>query len=175
MTSKVKSHGFVTKGIHWVSAGLIGYGYLKGLDNVSQLSDPNVFWLEVFFALGLGALFAVRWFWTNKVAGVTRLPAEAPRWEQFLSKLVQRGLYLSVFGIVGTGMGIAFGFATPILGGSFLDAMIAAHEVSLAILPILLVVHITGALWHKFVRRDGVMESMTGPWPRLFTNRRSAK
>ena len=30
-------------------------------------------------------------------------------------------------------------------------------------MPMLLLVHICGALWHKFVRRDGVLESMTVP------------
>ena len=31
MTTKAKPHGFVTRSIHWLSAGLIAYGYLKGL------------------------------------------------------------------------------------------------------------------------------------------------
>lgn len=43
--------------------------------------------------------------------------------------------------------------------------MIGLHEVTLAAMPILLLVHIAGALWHKFVRKDGIMESMTGKLP----------
>ena len=55
MTTTAEPHGFVTRGIHWVSAALIGFGYLKGLDSVSQLADPAVLRFEVLYALGIGA------------------------------------------------------------------------------------------------------------------------
>jgi len=161
MTPQVNAHGFVTKTIHWLSAGLIGYGYLKGLDDVSQLADPALFQFEVIFALLLGALFVFRWFWTHKIGGSTRLPADAPKWEHAASRAVHVGLYATVFGIVLSGLAIAFGYATPALGGLFLSAMIGVHEVALALMPFLLLTHIAGALWHKFVRRDAVLDSMT--------------
>jgi cytochrome b561 len=47
----------------------------------------------------------------------------------------------------------------------FINAMIFVHEAALAILPVLIVTHIAGALWHKIIRRDGVLESMTGKLP----------
>lgn len=165
MTTDVKPHGFVTKGIHWASAGLIGYGYFKGLENVSQLADPSVLMFEVTFALLLGALFLFRFFWTKKIAGTSRLPVSAPKWEHLASKAVHLGLYVSVFGIVLTGLGIALGYSVPVLGGMFLGAMIGLHEVALSVMPALLLIHIAGALWHKVVRRDGVLESMTGKLP----------
>lgn len=43
--------------------------------------------------------------------------------------------------------------------------MIAVHEFALMVVPVLLLAHVAGALWHKFVRRDGVLESMTGRLP----------
>ena len=162
MTEQAKPHGFVTRGIHWLSAGLLGYGYVKGLDNVSQLSNPTVFQTEVIFALALGALFGVRLLWTKFVGGTTRLPASAPKWEHVASSVVFVGLYASVFGIVLTGLGIALGFAVPALSGFFLGAMLGLHEVALAVMPLMLIVHIAGALWHRVFRRDGVLESMTG-------------
>lgn len=165
MKTKAKPHGFVTKSIHWVSAGLLGYGYLKGLDNISQLADSAVLQLEVTFALVLGALFLLRLLWTKRIAGSTRLPQDAPRWEHVASRAVHIGLYASVFAIVVTGLGIALGYAAPVLGGLFLTAMIGLHELALSIMPALLVAHIAGALWHRFVRRDSVLESMTGQLP----------
>jgi cytochrome b561 len=72
---------------------------------------------------------------------------------------------VSVFGIVGTGFGIAYAYSTAALSGWFLDAMVGLHEASLAILPPLILIHVAGALWHKVVRRDGVLESMTGRLP----------
>ncbi len=165
MNARAQTHGFVTKTIHWLSAGLIGYGYFKGLDDVSQLADPALFQFEVWFALLLGALFVFRLFWTKKIAGSSRLPAAAPQWEHVASRAVHIGLYAAIFGIVVTGLGIAWAFATPALGGVFMAAMIGLHEVALAVMPLLLLVHIAGALWHKVVRRDGVLESMTGKLP----------
>lgn len=165
MTRTAPSHGFVTRTIHWLSAGLIGYGYLKGLESASQLSDPALFWFEVGFTLLLGAVFVLRLLWTKGVAGTTRLPETAPKWEHFASRTVHIGLYVAVFGIVLSGLGIAFGFATPMLGGWFIAAMVGLHEAALVALPLLLAIHIAGALWHKFVRRDGVLESMTGRLP----------
>jgi len=165
MTHTARPHGFVTRTLHWVAAGMVGFGYLKGLDDVSQLADPALFQFEVIFALALGALFLVRLFWTKQVAGATRLPQDAPKWEHFASRAVHAGLFASLFAIVLSGLGIALGYATPVLGGLFLSAMIGLHEVALTALPLLLVTHIAGALWHKIVRRDAVLESMTGRLP----------
>ena len=165
MSTNAKPHGFVTKSIHWVSAGLLGYGYLKGLDSVSQLADPALLQFEISFALLLGALFLIRLLWTKGVAGATRLPQDAPRWEHAGSRAVHMGLYVGVFLIVLTGLGIALGYTVPVLSGLFLTAMIGLHELALTILPVMLLAHIAGALWHKFVRRDAVLESMTGRLP----------
>ncbi|MEL7345081.1 MAG: cytochrome b/b6 domain-containing protein [Pseudomonadota bacterium] len=160
-----KPHGFVTRGIHWLSILMIAYGYSKGLDNVNQLADPALFRFEVIFASALGLLFAVRLFWTRKIGGATRLPDEAPWWEHMASRAVHFGLYGSVFTIVGTGLAIAYAYTSPFLGGFFMSAMIAIHEASLTVLPALILTHIAGALWHKVIRRDGVLESMTGKLP----------
>lgn len=165
MQTPAASHGFVTKSIHWLAAGLLGYGYLKELDNVRELADPALLQSEVLFALVLGGLFLVRMLWTKYVAGTTRLPQSAPKWERYASYAVKVGLYASVFGIVLSGLGIALGFVAPMLGGLFLSAMIGLHEVTLATLPAFLFIHVLGALWHKIVRRDGVLESMTGRLP----------
>lgn len=165
MSTQAQPHGFVTRSIHWISALLIGYGYLKGLDNVNQLADPALWRFEVIFASVMGLVFAARMFWTHRIAGATRLPQEAPKWEQFGSRMVHYGLYASVFGIVLSGLGIAFVYAGGISGGIIMGALIGLHELSLAALPILLIAHVAGALWHKVVRRDGILESMTGRLP----------
>ncbi len=163
MTAQAKPHGLVTKGLHWVSAALIAYGYYKGLEDVSQLADPALFQSEVVFALILGAAFLVRLIWTKAYSGSTRLPQSAPKWEHKASRVVHRGLYCSVFMIVLSGLGIALGYGTPVLGGAFLNVMIGMHETALTLMPLLLLAHIAGAVWHKVIRRDGVLESMTGP------------
>lgn len=157
-----KPHGFVTKSIHWVSALLLGYGYLKGLENVGQLADPALMRFEVLFATVLGLVFAFRLVWTKFIGGATRLPRTAPKWEQTASRVVHHGLYGSVFAIVGSGLAIAYAYSSPLFGDLTIGALIGLHEFALAVLPVLLGFHILGAIWHKVVRRDGVMESMTG-------------
>ncbi|WP_424966544.1 cytochrome b [Dinoroseobacter sp. S375] len=165
MPQTATPHGFVTKTLHWVSAALLGFGYVKGLDSVTQLADPALFRFEIGFALSLGAVFLLRLLWTKAVAGASRLPEAAPGWEHAASRVVHGGLYASVFLIVLSGLGIALAYATPILGGLFLGAMLGLHELALAALPLFLLVHVAGALWHKLIRRDGVLESMTGALP----------
>ena len=165
MTIPAKPHGFVTRGIHWLSILMIAYGYYKGLDNVNQLADPALFRFEVIFASGLGLLFAFRLFWTQKIGGATRLSQAAPKWEHFISRVVHQGLYGSVFTIVGTGLAIAYAYGSPFLGNVFINTMIFVHEAALTLLPALILAHIAGALWHKVIRRDGVLESMTGKLP----------
>ncbi|OED49125.1 hypothetical protein AB838_08150 [Rhodobacteraceae bacterium (ex Bugula neritina AB1)] len=165
MTDTAQPHGYVTKTIHWLSFGLLIFGHIKALGNVSQLADPAVFRTEMIFGSLLFVLFSFRLFWTQKVAVVSRLPVSAPKWEQVLSRATQWGLYASVFGIILSGFAIALGFSVPALDGAFLSASIGLHRFALGVLPYLLVTHIAGALWHKFVRRDGVLESMTGKLP----------
>ena len=162
MTRITKPHGFVTRTIHWLAAGLLVFGYVKGLDDVSQLADQAVFQLEILFALGLGALFTIRLLWTKFFAGDTRLPDDAPRWERKASRIVHLGLYACVFGIVLSGLGIALAYSLPALSGLVMSGTIFLHEVFLNALPVLLFIHIVGALWHRLIRRDGVMESMLG-------------
>lgn len=166
MTARAQPHGYTTKAIHWASAALIGIGYLKGLDSPAELADPATLTIELIFALALGGLFLLRLLWTKGVVGATRLPEAAPRWEHAASRAVHIGLYASVFGIVLTGLGIALAYTTPALGGLFMGTMIGLHEFTLAALPLLLIAHVAGALWHKLIRRDGVLESMTGRWRR---------
>ena len=158
-------HGFVTRSIHWISVLLIGYGYLKGLDSVNQLADPALYRFEVIFASGMGLFFLFRLFWTQFIGGATRLPHEAPEWEHFASRTVHYGLYGSVFTIVGTGLAIAYAYSSPVLGDFFINVMIAVHEAALTLLPVLIATHIAGAVWHRIVRCDGVLESMTGRLP----------
>ena len=154
----------MAKLFHWSTAGLLGYGYLTGIDNVSQLADPARFQTEILFASVLGLAFVARFFWMQRINGHTRLAPDAPKWEHLLSRLAHHGIYIGVGLIVLSGLAIAYGLSTPMLGGVFVSAMIGLHEVSLAATAVLLGAHIVGALWHKFVRKDGIWESML---PRL--------
>jgi len=161
-----KHHGWMAKLLHWSTAGLLGYGYLTGVDSVSQLADPELFSTEITFAVCLGLVFLFRFFWMRWFNGSTRLTSDAPNWERVLSKVAHHGIYVGVAMIVLSGLAIAYGYATPALSGLFVSAMTAFHEFSLAVTAILLLSHVIGALWHKLVRKDGIWESMLPNWHR---------
>ena len=91
MTTRAKSHGFVTKGFHWLTGGMLAYGYYKGLESVDQLADPALLQFEVMFASALGLAFLARLGWTRLVGGATRLPAATPAWERHVSGIVHWG------------------------------------------------------------------------------------
>ena len=162
--TKVKSHGAVGKLLHWGTAGLLIYGYFTGVEDVSQLADPDLFITEIMFAVALGLAFVLRFAWMRWVNGSTRLLPSAPKWERLLSKVAHYGIYVGVAAIVLSGLAIAYGYATPGLDGFFVTAMTAVHEFSLHVTAFLLIAHVLGAVWHKLVRRDGIWESMLPKW-----------
>ncbi len=166
-THVAQPHGFVTKSLHWLCAAMLAFGYLKGLEGISQLAHPGKLLTEVLFAATLGAAFAVRLIWVRSRGEPSRLPPEAPQWEHLASRAVHKGLYASVFLIVLSGFGIALGYVSTAPTSLLITIMIGLHEFALSAMPLLLLVHVAGALWHRFVRHDGVMESMTGRLPNL--------
>lgn len=153
-------HGLTGRVLHWGTALLLAFGYMKGLDDVSQLTNPTTFVIEIYFALLLGGAFLARFIWMHFFNGSTRLPKTAPVWERKFAFYAHLSIYLGVATIVMSGLGIALGFSVVPLSGIFLTAMIGLHEVSLSTTAVLIGTHIVGALWHRFIRHDGIWESM---------------
>ena len=153
-------HGLPAKTLHWGTAGLIAYGYLSGVEDVSELSDPTRFRSELFFAGLLGVLLLARFLWMHLINGHTGLPRQAPTWERALSRCAHLGMYFGLAMVIASGLAIALGVASPVLGAGFVSVMIGLHEASLDMTALLITVHILGALWHLLVRRDGVWGSL---------------
>ncbi len=153
-------HGSAAKFLHWSTTGLIAYGYLTGVDDVSDLADPARFRTELIFASLLGSLLVARFLWMHLINGHTRLSAHAPHWERTLSRFAHYGMYVGVAAVILSGFAIGLGISLPGLGGSFVSTMIAIHEFLLAVTAMLMAAHVLGALWHLLIRRDGVWGSM---------------
>ncbi len=160
MTNKANAHGLSARMLHWSTAGILLYGYIRNAEVTNALNDPEAMTREVWFAIALGVLFAARFVWMEFFnGGASRLPAHAPRWEHVLSRFAHYGIYVGVAAIILTGLGIAY-FASG--APTSLAIMLGLHEFATAVTALLIFTHIAGALWHKFVRRDGVWESMGG-------------
>ena len=111
------------------------------------------------------------WFWVRGPDGGTRLPKDAPWWEQRLSRLVHVSIYLAIGAILLSGFAMAYFAAADVVVDAKAEIVLtmsprfsflrSAHLVGLAILGRLLALHLVGALWHRFVRHDGVMQSIS--------------
>ncbi|MCL6417702.1 cytochrome b/b6 domain-containing protein [Aestuariirhabdus sp. Z084] len=140
--------------LHWLLAILVPFLLLFGADLT----------LRVHLALGIaiGGLFLIRLGirFTTGASGVH----EAKRPIDRLAIPAHRLIYLLVFGVVATGLGI-------VLQGNLIDVMLnhgrlpenfsalpslQAHQVLTSVLLIVLSIHILAALFHQFVLKDAV-------------------
>ncbi len=99
-----------------------------------------------------------------------------PRWQQMASKSVQFGLYFCMVFIPVTGYLTARFHELPVkVFGNFdisqaaqqsydqatFDAIRLAHELGIKLIMVLLVLHIGAAFYHRLVKKDGVLASIT--------------
>ncbi len=161
-------HGPVTRVLHLIGGALVVYGLIFSAD-FADLSNATVLRRDVLFALALGVFFVCRLLWVTLVGGASQLPSDAPRWEHWLSRAVHYGVYASIFGVVLTGLAIAFLARGPNYGALLPQSTILdVHAAFANGLIALIGLHLCGAAWHWIVRRDGVWEAMVGtiPWKR---------
>lgn len=164
-------HSWVTRWVHWVAIALLIFAAVKNGDASGALFDPAVLQQEVYVGLVLTALYVFLWFWVRGPDGGTRLPKDAPWWEQRLSRLVHVSIYLAIGAILLSGFAMAYFAASDVVVDAKAEVVLTmsprfsflrgVHLVGLAILARLLVMHLLGALWHRFVRHDGIMQSIS--------------
>ena len=165
------AHSWVTRWVHWVAIALLIFAAVKNGDASGALFHPAVLQQEVYVGLVLTALYVFLWFWVRGPDGGTRLPKDAPWWEQRLSRLVHVCIYLAIGAILLSGFAMAYFAASDVVVDAKAEVVLTmsprfsflrgVHLVSLAILARLLVLHLVGALWHRLVRHDGVMQSIS--------------
>lgn len=161
--------------LHWLLAIMIVVGLVMGGQVLAQTpnSDPaKLFSLRMHMSLGMviGALMLIRL--------VTRMftakPPHADIGHPAVNKLGQAAhwvLYALVFGMVASGIGISLlaGLPDIVFGGSgaALPADFsafpprAAHGVISTLLGLTILGHVAAALYHQFVRRDGLFSRMS--------------
>jgi cytochrome b561 len=160
--SRPGPHGLVAKILHWGTAGLLLFAYIDNGDVTNALRDPAAMRFEALVGLGVLVTFAARFVWMQRWnGGATRLPADAPWWEQRLSRLAHHSLYLCVAAIVASGL-LIWG-AQSFGGGGLVRAAAELHEFVAGATLFVIGGHVAAALWHKLVRRDGVWESIGTP------------
>ena len=169
--SPAKGHGWVTKWIHWFALALLVFATVENGEASGALFHLAVMQQEVYVGLVLTSLYAFLWFWVRGPDGGTRLPVAAPWWEQRLSRLVHVCIYVAIGAILFSGFAMAYFAASDVVVDARAEVVLnmssrfsllrGVHLAGLVILARLLALHLVGALWHRFVRRDGVMQSIS--------------
>ena len=160
----MSSAGYTTRQIasHWIVFLLVAFQYVMG-DNMTHLfraahggrpTDVPPVWTWIHIGVGLAILAAMLWRLALRYTDGAPAPAPQHPALEFLSKAVHVGLYIDLIGAAIVGL-VAY-YWLPNLG--------ELHELmSNQILLVLVGLHVLGALYHRFVKRDEVMTRMVRP------------
>jgi len=149
--------------LHWLVAAGVLFLFVTG-DNMTAVfrsqnggkaTDVSANWAGIHIVVGLAVMAALVWRLglRNRFGAPPPPAAEAPplRW---LAGAVHIGLYLDLIAASLVGV-LAYWWA---------PSLAPTHEVlSRAVLIVLFVPHLAGALWHHFYWRDDVLRRMLRP------------
>lgn len=172
LKSTTDRYGAMAVSIHWLSAILIliliGSGF-RAASTVDLAAKAAILRVHVPIAVGVLALtfFRIVWWWR-----FDRKPypvAGSPHWQERTAQAVHILLYVVILGMVASGVGMMAlsGAAPMIFGGE--SALLpdfwkypprVPHGIGARLLLALLILHTGAALYHHFVRRDGLLWRM---------------
>lgn len=174
-------------GLHWLMAAMILIMLFIGIGMVSTLSPR--YWTLVSIHKPLGALILVLVLLRLGVRlrrGAPALPSDLPRWQASAAKASHVLLYtlMIVMPLVGWSMLSAGGYPIVLYGPIHLPPIMPHNDTLHAFLRtahtwlaylffVTILLHVSAALFHAMVRRDGVLASMTPQWRVRATRRRS--
>ena len=159
--------------LHWTMAAMIFAMLFVGVAMVASVSQRP--WLiDLHRPLGVAILVLALVRLVNRLRHrPPPLPADVPRWQAFAAHASHGLLYALMLAmpLVGWAMLSAGGYPATLFGSVHLPA-IAPHDPALyawlrdahgwaaRLLFVLVLVHVAAALYHAWVRRDGVFGSM---------------
>lgn len=170
MKSTKLSYGRFPISIHWLSALLVlillGSGVRSDmtLDAAAKIAILRVH-IPVAILVLLLTLVRLVWWWR-----FDRKPAAldgTPHWRETIAVWTHRLLYLLLFIMLGSGIGLSILSGAPdaVFGSAPLPdfseyAPRIAHGIASKILAALIVLHAGAALFHHFVKRDSTLKRM---------------
>jgi cytochrome b561 len=149
-------------GLHWVVFVLVAYQWFTG-DDMTDLfrgahggppASVNPGWATIHVVVGVAVLLLMVWRLGLRHSEGAPPPAKQHPALQWLAGAVHVGLYLDL--ILGALVGLAAYYVLPSLAGLH-------HLMMRPILLALVLLHIVGALYHRFVVRDDVVTRMIRP------------
>lgn len=186
------SWGLVTRGLHWLMAAMLiaqvplgflmveaydawlaGHGDTAQVMQLSRAHNTNGFLILIL------ALFRLSWRLGNPVPD---LPGTLVAWQRIVARITHLALYalLLVFPLSGWAALSAYEGEFPIFffgwdqvfrivpqateGSPFnSDLFGEIHESCWKVGAVILLLHISAALWHEYIRRDGALSRMWRP------------
>lgn len=174
-------YGPTARALHWLMAVLIIVQATIGVIMVYDAEDPNVWeWLaerlKLYDVHKVHGLLLLALVLARLGVRLTRgVPPEEPAiavWQREASRLVHAWIYLFLIGVPLLGwIGISLypaltvfnSIALPALAApdrAMSETVLAAHKIAAFTLVALIAVHVAAALYHYFIRRDGVLRRM---------------
>lgn len=167
------AHTWSTKWVHWAASLLLVFSAIANGENTGALFKSSAMMTEVIVGAGIAILYVYLWFWVRGSGGGSRLPKDAPRWERMLARAVHYTIYASIAAILVSGFAMAYLAPTDVVVNAHAQRIISMttqfsfarefHQLMSLVLGGAFGLHIAGALWHRLVRQDGVMQSV-GLW-----------
>jgi cytochrome b561 len=160
--------------LHWIIAVLLVAMLLIGLVVLDEMpnTDPGkvaILAIHMLTGIGILALIAIRFFVRLRTDRPPAATSGYPLLDRF-AVFVHYGFYVVVVAMIATGLATAIAAGLPaIVFGNSGDPLPAdfdafptfrAHEIIANVLIALIVVHFGAALYHQFVRRDGLLGRM---------------
>ena len=175
LSNTATTWGSVSKTLHWAAAALILVLLIHGWIMVGlptrEMRFTHYGWhASVGYTTLALMLGRVLWRWINAVPS---LPAAA-RWEIIAARAGHAGLYLLIFVASLSGWAMAGTMRRPLDAGllgvipvpailtdrALKDQLESAHSLIAWTLAALVAVHIAGALYHLWLKKDDIMQRM---------------
>lgn len=163
----------LARGLHWLMAALILAMLFIGVGMVASLTHRAAL-LELHRPVGIAILLLVVVRLVNRLRHrPPPLPPDLPRWQVYAAKASHWMLYGLMFAmpLIGWSMLSAGGFPVKLFAGVNLPGIAPqdpalygwlrqAHGVLALVLFVTVLGHLAAALFHAWIRRDGVFASM---------------
>jgi cytochrome b561 len=176
MTATPNSFSFLQRMLHWLMAILVLAMLFIGVTMISTLRPRFLTLLAIHKPLGIAILvLALLRLGVRLKRGAPPLPAELPSIQVIAAKLSHLVLYalLVAMPLIGWAMLSAGGYPIVIFGSFHLPAILpqndhlyavlrTAHTLFAYVFFATILLHVAAALFHAWIRRDGVFRTMTG-------------
>lgn len=172
MKSSATRYGSVAVTIHWLSAILIlamlGSGF-RSASMTESAAKEAILMVHVPLGAVILGLTLLRLFWWWRVDQKPRPIAGNPAWQTVSAKIIHVLFYIVILGMVASGFGIiVLSGAGSILFGDgaaplpdFSEVLPRVpHGLGARLMLALLMLHAGAALYHHFIKRDGLIWRM---------------